>query len=264
MYCPNCGSNNQPGTKFCARCGMNITVVTEALTGKPTGPNLIDERMIKLIKEYHKGRRDAISGAILIPAGMLIMSIMVAAGLNPIGAFFIICWMFFWGVSALASGVGKWVASSGEMKSLGFASQPAEPPRAVREPLAGQLDQPAGKTSETGYSTGPIDYPGSVTEQTTRQLDLAFGWQTRQAPRLEGHGVGALGGERQVGAQRGVGCRAGSNNQKAATVDRNIEEAWPRPGGRTASPEGWLHGRRVRQSGEWVNGGAPSRPRAWG
>jgi hypothetical protein len=127
--------------------------------------------MLKLIKDYHKGRRDAITGAVLIPAGMLIMSIMVAAGLNPIGAFFIICWMFFWGVSALASGVGKWIASSGEMKSLGFTAQPSEPPRAVREPLAPQLGQPTGNTSETGYSTGPIDHPASVTEQTTRKLD---------------------------------------------------------------------------------------------
>lgn len=158
MYCPNCGSNNQPGTKFCARCGTNVTAVTDALAGKATVPNLIDERMIKLIKEYHKGRRDAITGAVLIPAGMLIMSIMVAAGLNPIGAFFIICWMFFWGVSALASGVGKWVASSGEMKSLGFLSQTSALPA-------------AGNTSATGYSTGPIDYPASVTEGTTRKLD---------------------------------------------------------------------------------------------
>ncbi|HSE97896.1 MAG TPA: zinc ribbon domain-containing protein [Blastocatellia bacterium] len=164
MYCPNCGSSNKPGTKFCARCGTNVAVVTDALAGKATGTNPLDERMMKLIKDYHKGRRDAITGGILIPAGLLIMSIMVAAGLNPIGAFFIICWMFFWGAAALADGIGKWIGSSGEMKTLGFMPQPAALPQAKPTPPLAQLHEP-------GYSTGPIDYPGSVTEQTTRQLD---------------------------------------------------------------------------------------------
>jgi hypothetical protein len=116
--------------------------------------------MMKLIKDYHKGRRDAITGAVLIPAGVLIMGIMATAGLPPIAAFFIICWMFFWGVSALADGLGKWIGSSGEMKSLGLMAQRVAPP---------QISQ--GQPPVTGYSTGPIEYPGSVTEQTTRQLE---------------------------------------------------------------------------------------------
>jgi hypothetical protein len=161
MYCPICGSNNQSGTKFCARCGTNVAVVTDALAGKGAGPSVIDERIIKLIKDYHRGRRDAVTGGILIPAGLLLMSILVAAGMNPIASFFIICWMFFWGASSLASGVGKWVASSGEMKSLGFA------PLLNQEHSAPLL----GRPPQAGYSTGPIGHPASVTEQTTRQLE---------------------------------------------------------------------------------------------
>ena len=160
MYCPNCGSTNKAGTKFCARCGTNIAAITDALAGKSVGQGPIDERMMKLIKDYHKGRRDAITGAVLIPAGVLIMGIMAAAGLKPIAAFFIICWMFFWGVSALADGLGKWIGSSGEMKSLEHLAQAAAPP---------QISQ--GQAPVTGYSTGPIEYPASVTEQTTRKLE---------------------------------------------------------------------------------------------
>jgi uncharacterized membrane protein YvbJ len=39
MYCPSCGSNNQPEIKFCTRCGTNLGVVSEALTGKILGKN---------------------------------------------------------------------------------------------------------------------------------------------------------------------------------------------------------------------------------
>lgn len=166
MYCPSCGSNNQAELKYCTRCGTNLGVVSEALTGKIAGNSVTDDRMAKLMKDYYRGRRDTITGAVLIPTGLLIMAIMVAAGMKPLGAFFIICWMFFWGVTALAGGLGKWIASRTEMKSLGhgFQSQFQGTPLPQGAPAA-RAEFPPG-----GYSTGPVS-PGSVTEQTTRQLD---------------------------------------------------------------------------------------------
>jgi hypothetical protein len=167
MYCPSCGSNNQPEIKFCTRCGTNLGVVSEALTGKIAGKTGAEDRMVTLMRDYYSGRRDTVTGAVMIPAGLLVMAILWASGMNPIGAFFIVCWMFFWGASALAGGLGKWIASSGELKSLGYGSQSqfqgALPQQGA--PLA-QADLPP-----SGYSTGPVGYPGSVTEQTTRQLD---------------------------------------------------------------------------------------------
>jgi len=167
MYCPSCGSNNQADIKFCTRCGTNLGVVSEALTGKLTGKTGAEDRTAKLLKDYYHGRRDTITGAVLIPAGILIMAIMAAAGMKPIGAFFIICWMFFWGAAALAGGLGKWIASKGELKSLGYGSQ---------SQIQGALPRQAVPASReellpSGYSTGPVDAPGSVTEHTTRQLD---------------------------------------------------------------------------------------------
>ena len=167
MYCPSCGSNNHAEMKFCKHCGTNLGVVSEALTGKIPGKTGADDRMAKLMRDYYRGRRDTITGAVLIPAGLLTMAIMMAAGMNPIGAFFIICWMFFWGASALAGGLGKWIAASGEMKSLGYGSQSQIQGSAV--PLLRPTTQ--GELPSAGFSTAPVGYPGSVTEQTTRQLD---------------------------------------------------------------------------------------------
>lgn len=167
MYCPSCGSNNLADIKFCTRCGTNLGVVSEALTGKLSNKTGVEDRRAKLLKDYYRGRRDAITGAVLIPAGLMILALMVAAGLKPIGAFFIICWMFFWGSSALAGGLGKWIASKGELKSLGYGSQSQfqdAPLQQFGSASQAQLPLP-------DYSTGPVGYPGSVTEQTTRQLD---------------------------------------------------------------------------------------------
>ena len=170
VYCPSCGSNNQPEVKFCTRCGTNLGVVSDALTGKPaTKPptrTADDEHIAKLMKDYYGGRRETITGIVLIPTGILIMAIIHAAGLPAIAAFFIICWMFFWGAASLAGGLGKWIASSAEMKALGIGSQ-SQFQAVSAQPL---IEPPAKQRELTGFSTGPVDFP-SVTEQTTRQLN---------------------------------------------------------------------------------------------
>jgi hypothetical protein len=162
MYCPNCGWNNQGGVKFCTRCGTNLGVVSDALTGKLGEASQIDERMIKLLKDYHKGRRDAVTGAVLIPSGGLIMALLILAGLSPVASFFIICWMFFWGIPALADGLGKCLAAGSEMKALNqLRSQGLLNPS--REQI---IDETVPR-----YATDPINTPVSVTEQTTRHLE---------------------------------------------------------------------------------------------
>jgi hypothetical protein len=153
--------------------------VSEALAGKNTGKINIDDRAAKLIRDYYRGRRDTITGAVLFPAGLLVMSLMMAAGLKPIGAFFIICWMFFWGAAALAGGLGKLVASKGELKALGYGTlgQFHGAPLSSQQIGLGNLAQ----LPDSDYKTGPVGYPGSVTEQTTRQLDDRRYGQPREA-----------------------------------------------------------------------------------
>jgi hypothetical protein len=174
MYCPSCGSNNVADVRFCTRCGTNLGVVSEALSGKlptklptnlPRGA-VDNEHTTKLMRDYYRGRKDTITGATLILAGLLIMGILVGSGMNAVGAFFIIFWMFIWGAASLAGGLGKWIASSAEMKSLGIGSQ-SQFQSATVQPL---IELPAKQREPPGFSTGPVDFP-SVTEQTTRQLN---------------------------------------------------------------------------------------------
>jgi zinc-ribbon domain len=169
MFCPNCGSNNVAEVRYCTRCGTNLGVITEALTGKPGAGSQVDERVMKLIKDYYKGRRDAISGVVLIPGGLFVMALLIWSGLPPIASFFIICWMFFWGVSALATGVGKYVAARDELKTLGYSLPQDSQARASEQ-------RPISSGYSTGSmsaepATGQADFIGSVTEQTTRHLE---------------------------------------------------------------------------------------------
>ena len=167
MFCPSCGSNNQAEVKFCTRCGTNLGIVSEALTGRlPAQTAAEDDLMPKLMRDYYRGRKDTITGVTLLLAGLLIMAILVGAGMNAIGAFFIIFWMLIWGAASLAGGLGKWIASSGELKSLGMGSQGE-----LRAGYAPRRIEPvSAERQSTGFSTGPVDFPGSATEHTTRQL----------------------------------------------------------------------------------------------
>ncbi len=167
MYCPTCGSSNQPEVKFCTRCGTNLGLVSEALTGKLPIRAVDNEHTTKLMRDYYRGRKDTITGATLILAGLLIMAILVGSGMNAIGAFFIIFWMFIWGAASFAGGLGKWIASSAQMKASGIGSQSQFQGTSVHA----VVEYPAKQPESPGFSTGPVDSPGSVTEQTTRQLD---------------------------------------------------------------------------------------------
>lgn len=166
MYCPSCAHENQADTKFCTRCGTNLGLVSEALGRNPGGMRHIDERVAKVIKDYYHGRRDTITGIVLLPAAVKAILLLVMFGLPPVASFFIFSWMIFWGISALASGLGKWVAASGELKALGYQPPSSKLWLQVQKLLSrGQSAQPTNSLAER------VEIPTSVTEHTTRELE---------------------------------------------------------------------------------------------
>ena len=180
MYCPGCGANNNAETKFCTRCGTNLGAVSEALSqGTGSGVQL-DDRTLKVIKEYYKGRRDTITGLVLIPAAVKLVAMLVLLGVRPVPAFFIVSWMIFWGIAALAGGLGKWIGAAGEMRALGH-----QMPRNKLLVRAEKLLRRPRSITDDDYSTGPVSTPVSaplsITEQTTRTLEE----QTRKSEQTQ-------------------------------------------------------------------------------
>jgi hypothetical protein len=126
---------------------------------------VIDERTAEVIKDYYHGRRDTITGLVLLPAAVKAISLLIMLGLPPVAAFFIVSWMVFWGIGALAGGLGKWVAASGELKALGFTPPSSKLWLSIQKLLSNRAPRPTNSLSERA------EIAVSVTEHTTRELE---------------------------------------------------------------------------------------------
>lgn len=165
MYCPNCGSNNQAETRYCTRCGTNLGIVADALSGKLSEPPSRDERNVELLTDYYRGRLSMLIGAVsIIVATLILILLQITGGPEKLKFLnFLAIAGIIYGAIAIAWGVEKWSDSSGELKALGH--KPGE-----MKALGAPKTDRAISTPE-GYSTDPIRVPASVTEQTTRELD---------------------------------------------------------------------------------------------
>lgn len=166
MYCPNCGADNQAEIRFCTRCGTNLEVVQDALTGKPSSSSKFDQKMVRLLKNYYRGRRGMMIGAPMALAGIIVQGIIFALGfperLIPFMVLSLIPLVY--GFISTFVGIARWNSAASELKAIGTVSPQANLPRAT--PALTDEARTVG-----AYSTEPILGPASVTEQTTRHLD---------------------------------------------------------------------------------------------
>jgi hypothetical protein len=171
MYCPNCGVNNRDEVKFCTRCGTNLDVVADALSGKSAHSLGTDERVVRLFKDYYRSRRMTVIGAVASLVGLFKLALLLVLGfpekMIPLAA--LAAGLLLYGLFALIWGMTKWNNSSSEIKAMGIS-----PPKGkTLAPESNQLRLAANpaNVSMPAYTTDPIKIPGSVTEQTTHLLD---------------------------------------------------------------------------------------------
>jgi hypothetical protein len=153
MYCPQCGSNQAEGKRFCTVCGVNLHVITQALTGQlqpvyhpPSHYELERQR------ETAKGVKLAILGG-----GFVALKLFGAifSGASLMSPFSVI------GFILLAVGVSKLVAHRPLDQSPVQSAPP--PPMPVHQPPA------VFTTTPQTSNPGPRPVP-SVTEDETRHL----------------------------------------------------------------------------------------------
>ena len=168
MYCPSCGSENQDELRFCTRCGTNLGVVSDALSGKPAVQSPIDERLVNVFKDYYRGRNAVIIGGVASLIALFKVTLFALVGLPASTGFLgtLAGIFFFFGVIALVWGIAKWNNASSEIKAIERVS-----PRKSIDTHHG-LPSAEGPANRTGaLSPDPRTFRGSVTEQTTRQLE---------------------------------------------------------------------------------------------
>jgi len=171
MYCPSCSSHNQDEVKFCTRCGTNLGVVSDALSGKVASPSQIDERMVNLFKDYYSGRNSVIIGSVVCAIVLFKVVLFALFSLTAKADFlaYIAAFLLVYGIIALIWGAGKWNNAASEIKAIERAGLQGTSLRSPEDHPELRSGEPA-RLSFGALSTDPIDSPGSVTEQTTRQL----------------------------------------------------------------------------------------------
>lgn len=159
MYCPNCRNENQEGTIYCTRCGTDIALVPDAISGK-TEPPQIDEKMVALLKDYYRSRRGIWIGGLLSATMMMKIAWVFLTGFSPaFMPYFLVALIA--GVLALTWGLVKWNNSSSEIKAIERVRQ--------IEILSRSRKRVELQSSE--LTTDQLALPSSTTEQTTRNLE---------------------------------------------------------------------------------------------
>lgn len=192
MFCPKCGGQNPESGKFCRSCGTDLSNVSDAMAGKPTGRShrfgLMEplqfgdsrsdgSRRKDPTELYGDAIRSIISGIGFLMASMALLYTGVAGGR--------VWWwaLLFPASTFLAKGI------SDLLKSRKMEKTPVGP----QTPAPAEVDQPKANTAlppqqmewaapETRYKTGDL-VPPSVTDNTTRQLEMDSEGQTMTLPK---------------------------------------------------------------------------------
>ena len=166
MYCPNCGSQNSDGLKFCRHCGTSLASISVAGLNTPDNSPPLAE----LIKNYHSGRHQLMLGTLQLAAGVAALGVIFAVGQWSF------IWIFLWGFLALFGngarqfnkGWNRWSEASSALKALGYDKPP------FKDRVApGSLPHQESTTTALPASGLPDHPPPSVTESTTHRLDSA-------------------------------------------------------------------------------------------
>lgn len=86
MYCPSCSTHSMDGAKFCKSCGMNLSVITQALNGGVVISDPIRDREFKRArKQISDGiHGSAIGAALLVAAALLYFLIRTTPWIYPV------------------------------------------------------------------------------------------------------------------------------------------------------------------------------------
>ena len=178
MYCPTCSTHSSDGAKFCKSCGMNLTVVTQALNGGVVVSDPIRDREFKRArKQVSDGIQGSAVGAALLIAAALPYFLIprtpwvyTASLLLALG-----------GIVKLFRGIGSIIDAKVGPKLLDLALQPrgtgglnsAQPlPASVRPSQRLVTGQPANTRSIAleGQSRGPALPPEIPVENLGRPM----------------------------------------------------------------------------------------------
>lgn len=178
MFCPKCGAENIGGASFCRSCGVDISLVPQALTGRlPSSDNAVE----KSGSARRRGREEppSVAGAIekfILGVGFLVVALSVWKFMP--GGFVWWFWMLIPAFAMMGGGLSQFIRAKEEEKAKRLFAAP------IRATVAGATTPPQLATPPAPATFGVEDLinrdtaefaapPSSVTEGTTRHLGVA-------------------------------------------------------------------------------------------
>jgi len=156
MYCPHCGTQNLPETKYCRSCGRDLRLVAQAIT--KSLPLLIAQRVDDAIDRGRGGWR---SYQLFRAENRRAY----AQALIGLSALFVVVWMLMLGHGSISFASGFLLVMSA---SLFFTSVQELWARKTRKRALDELSATVN-TKELSQENGAAS--SSITESTTRALD---------------------------------------------------------------------------------------------
>ena len=166
MYCPSCSTQAIEGAKFCKTCGMNLNVVTQALSGEMIVSDPLREREFKRArKEVSEGIHGAAVGTALLIAAALPFILNKAAGValnNYITALALV--LALGGIIKLFRSFGsivdakvgqKLLDPSLQMRATGGLNSTPAPAPAIQTRNSQRLGVDAARTADAGRANLP-------------------------------------------------------------------------------------------------------------
>lgn len=165
MFCPKCATPNLDGAKFCRSCGLNVSLVPQAVSGQlPQAPPA--ESDLDSCGTKKSGRRglslDQAFKNVFMGVAFMLVAIALAFSRMGRGWWF---WMLIPAFSMMGTGIAQYIRLKEREKRAfqpGNFNQPS-----LQSPLQSPTRMGAFPTRNTGELVAP---PPSVTEGTTRHL----------------------------------------------------------------------------------------------
>lgn len=178
MYCPKCGTQNPDNGKFCRKCGTDINIVSEALTGKLESQNafLCTDKKGKTVSW------ESAFGKLFTGIAFVGVTIALANSVMGTGWWF---WMLIPAITMIGAGLAQVVQiKTNERAKAEFSSNAdrREFPANTQQSLPPNKTEYISPIDESKYKTGDL-VPPSVTDGTTRHLEMDSESETMALPK---------------------------------------------------------------------------------
>ena len=171
MFCPNCGTHQPEGKKFCTACGFNLTIISQALSGQlpAYAPPASDPREAERQRQMAKGVKMTIIGGALVAIQFFsfIFSMPFRGGGSPFSGF------GFIGLIIAAIGISKIINSRPVYSPLSHPMQmpaPPSPPSFGPPRPVFSAQPPVSTPASQTNSFDPAPRVPSATEDETQHL----------------------------------------------------------------------------------------------